>query len=525
MSDTVDGMTEDVFQLLDDLENAPHVRRQSDEARARLAWLDRAQPAEIAAFFERLPEVAAHWSVEADGLLADCLTRLARRPDIALLEPQDGWIAYWNTLAQLPIGSGSAPRGKFLYLLARGGTSSALKTLTGLLVGDEKIPADDAIVALATVVQADRPDHTKIFPELLAGLANADLAPAILDLANYWTRRGDLQPHPAAHLVRNLATLLSNVVNALERIQENPFAQQSNTKELADTIGRGVSLGVSLCDSLGLIGDVEAAGGPLQRALDLPHRRLKTEAAGALARLGVQAGQDELVRLAAEPVARLRVLAYADELGLSDKIPPEFASDEARAEAQLATWLSEPLQFGLPPNRCELLDQREQYWPGFEAPVRCYLFRFEYEFQTEQGTANYANVGIAGPFTHAVTAEVLDLSPDDIYALYAGWNVEHVEIFEIDFALLNEQQRVEVARYERRLKDDQYDEIRPKLLCSFFGERSLAAIAQRGSTEGAVVVDSESILWLPATQGKRSLGVNEAIWINRGRKMLREFNP
>ena len=91
-------------------------------------------------------------------------------------------------------------------------------------------------------------------------------------------------------------------------------------------------------------------------------------------------------------------------------------------------------------------------------------------------------------------------------------DVRVAQYAEIDFALLNEQQRVEVARYERRLKDDQYDDIRPKLLCSFFGERSLAAIAKRGNTEGAVVVDAEGILWLPATQGNRSLGVRPVSW-------------
>lgn len=518
-------MTEEILELLDDLENAPARIREPAEARARLGWLDRANALEIAAFFGKLPDIVPAWSTEADALLGDVIARLARRLDVDSLEGETGWLPLWNVLLSLPLGTGDRPRAQFLILLAKATTDRAIETLVDLLLTNEKIPSNDAVLSLASLVQSERPVATKIFPRMLDGLAKPELAPAVLDLANYWTRRGDLAPHPAAHLAGNLAGLLSSVVNGLERLHESPMSGRSNEKEVAETIGRAVGLGVALCDALGLIGDPQAAGKALHKALDLPHRRLKTEAAGALARLGVEEGKAELVKLAAEPVARLRVLAYAGELGLSGRIPPEFASDEARAEAELAVWLSDPLQFGLPPNRCELLDNREQYWPGYETPVRCYLFRFEYEFATAQGLARYANVGIVGPLVHAVMADVLDLPPDDLYALFAGWNTEHEDIFEVDFAMLNEAQRVDVARLERRLKDDQFDQIRPKMLCSFFGEKSLAAVCKKGTADGVVVVDNDQILWYPAAQGNRSLGVPEAIWIHRGRRMLREFNP
>ena len=66
------------------------------------------------------------------------------------------------------------------------------------------------------------------------------------------------------------------------------------------------------------------------------------EAAAALARLGDEDGKQELVALAAEPVARLRVLAYARELNLLDEVEENYRSPVAEAEAELCAWLAEP---------------------------------------------------------------------------------------------------------------------------------------------------------------------------------------
>ena len=52
----------------------------------------------------------------------------------------------------------------------------------------------------------------------------------------------------------------------------------------------GVGLAVALCDALAQIGNKEAIG-KLYQAMDLSHRRLRTEAAAALAKLGEEAGE------------------------------------------------------------------------------------------------------------------------------------------------------------------------------------------------------------------------------------------
>ena len=100
-----------------------------------------------------------------------------------------------------------------------------------------------------------------------------------------------------------------------------------------------------------------------------------------------------LVRLAAEPVVRLRVLAYGEELGILEQVDDAFKTSTARAEAELALWLSQPAHIGLPPTRCELVDSRMLYWPGYEEPLECFLFHFIYDF----GDKQFSNIGLTRP--------------------------------------------------------------------------------------------------------------------------------
>jgi hypothetical protein len=274
-----------------------------------------------------------------------------------------------------------------------------------------------------------------------------------------------------------------------------------------------------LCDALALIGD-KAAVAKLYQAFEIRHRRLHTEAAAALARFEEEAGREALIALAAEPVARLRVLAYADELDLSDRIEEQYRTDAAQAESELALWLAQPSQMGIPPTRLELVDSRTQYWPGYDEPVACFLFRFTYQV----GETQYSNIGIAGPGTHAFAADLQDLPPNDIYAAFAGWQAEHEDIYELDANELTEQQRVEVAKLERRLRDDHYDAIQPTMLGMFLGDRVLVAKAAREGHAGIAVTDGHESLWFANRNPERPIRSLEAICIYKGRRLLRSFN-
>jgi hypothetical protein len=231
------------------------------------------------------------------------------------------------------------------------------------------------------------------------------------------------------------------------------------------------------------------------------------------------------MKLAEEPVARLRVLEYARELGLADQIDPQWQTPQARAEAELAVWLAEPTQFGIPPASLELFDQRRQYWPGYDEQVECFLFRFIYVVGVrDEGQRSLANIGIAGPLVHAFLADLADLPPDDIYAAYAGWQAEHDEIRQYDVARLSRSEKLEVQRLARRLHDAGYAAIEPQLMGYFFGDKALVATAELSGVPGVAVADFAEIAFFPRRHSRRPLGPQESYAIYKGRKLLKSFN-
>jgi hypothetical protein len=175
---------------------------------------------------------------------------------------------------------------------------------------------------------------------------------------------------------------------------------------------------------------------------------------------------------------------------------------------------------GVPPSRCELVDTRQQAWPGYDDPVECFLFRFVYAFKD----AEFSNIGIAGPLTHAFAADLADLPPDDIYAAFAGWQAEHEDIGEWHVDALSDAQQVEVVRLERRLRDAGYDAIVPQFLGSFLGDKILVATAMHQGLPGVAVVDPLQCVWWPRRGSSRPIDPDVAYCIYKGRKLLRAFN-
>ncbi len=421
------------------------------------------------------------------------------------------------------LGPSSMARGTLLVWLAVGGSRLELIQLADLLVDDPPTDDADVVQALAPLFQKQKLAVDAVFPRLLGALAHVPLAAAVLDLASHVYRRRLVAEHPAAARKDQLVEMLGSLVGLLGRLEESPATMGDSPGEISQRVQHSVALAVSLCDALALIGD-QAAIAKLFPALGLSHRRIKTEAAAALARLGEERGQQELLALAAEPVARLRVLAYAKELGITDRIEPHFRSPQARAEAELTAWLAEPMQFGLPPQSCELIDHRRQFWPSFPEEVDCFLFRFTYAFTVDEQERSYTSIGIAGPLAHAFTADLADLPPADIYAAFAGWQAEHADIKEYDVEKLSRSGKTEVARLERRLHDAGYEAIEPRLMGDFFGVKALVAECSQGTLKGVAVADSQDILFFAVRRPRRSIGVREAYSIYKGRKLLKTFN-
>jgi hypothetical protein len=386
-------------------------------------------------------------------------------------------------------------------------------------------PADPAAMAqqiaasIAPLLGQSDYDGRRLFPRLFDALGSRVAAPFVLDMANFLYRRRGVRPHPATERAASLVALLGSLNERLGLLEEQPAAAGLAPEEIASVVRESVALCVSLCDALALAGANEAIP-KLHQTLDLKHRRLRTEAAAALARLGDEAGEAALIELAKEPSARLRVLAYADELDLLAKIPEEFQAPLARTEGELASWLAEPSQFGIAPASLTLVDQRTLFWPGFDDPQECFLFRYAYRLPK----ADVENIAIAGPLTHAFAPNVTHLAPGDLYALFAGWQAEHDDLrFKLAGALTEGEKRL-AQRLARRLDDAAISHVEIGLLGSFFGESvAIARAVHHGAPVLAAIDDSSAVL-LPPGPGPAMLGPVEAWWHYVGKKLLDSFN-
>jgi hypothetical protein len=418
------------------------------------------------------------------------------------------------------LGDTSRTRYLLLRLFALDGRAAMVGRLADSLVDDPPLVGDDTALAIAPLVQGRAPAAAALFPRLFDAMQHPVLAPLVLDLANFCFRRKITARHPAADRIDQLAALLEAIVARLEQIEVDPHRFAATPQELTHLVGESVALVVSLCDALALAGD-DRAKPKLERALALKHRRVRTEAAAALARLGDPEGTTALIELTAQPAVRTRALAYLEELGQLESVPENRRNKAARAEGDLSAWLAEPRHLGLAPSALDLIDSRRMYWPGYEEPVDCFLFRFEYR----AGDRTLAGVGISGPVTHSFFCDLQDFAPDDIYAAYAGWSTEHEEIQErpADELYPGERQRWEKLVLPAATEAGYADVVLAKR-ARFFGREQWVATARRDQRAGVLVVDDGTPGWYPLPSTSRPPGANEILWLHNGRELLAAFN-
>ncbi len=485
------GQRNSLFEMIHDGES-----QDSEAVRRRLSLVFRT-------YATALQQACLDASVESDESLVLKITRVA--------------VDLFLGSSRLKIVEG---QGFFLQTLAWPKSAESLGKLTQLLV---EYPPDDwttTAIALSPLMRNTEWPVEAVFPALLGGLHQPTMIAPILDLANFCQHRCMVEQHPAAGLDSSLTQMLGGIVERLGLLEEDPTKFGDDPKQIQRILGEAIAVCVALCDALGLIG-YQGAIGKLHQALELRHRRVQTEAAGALARMGQEIGRESLIALASEPVARLRVLHYSEELGLSDRIDEIHTLPCAIAEAELALWLAQPQQLGLPPQNIEVVDQRMLYWPGYDERQSCFLFRYQY--QLPQG--EWSNIGMAGPLVHSFAADLADLPVSDIYAAFAGWHAEHPEIFEIPSEQWNFAQQRQATTFIKSLEEHRHHTIKPLWLGCFLNEICLVAESTVDETPGVAVTDSLETIWYPRTGRSRPLGPFEAYSIFKGRKILRTFNP
>ncbi len=481
------------------------------------AWLQEVQDEDIRHVFDLVLETpVCQWMADPSSL-AEIWVELVRRQQTQRFSSTDQQLCAIATIYG-QLHDHSALRTLVLRFLVSAATASSLKLFAELVVSDPPRQPHLLLEIFGDLVRTGEQGVVAALPRLLDGLNQPELASIVLDFCNYAQRNHLTDEHAATSRSGQLIELLGGLADRLGQLQESSPTTQEEVANTGRQVTESVSLGISLCDTLALIGDREAVAS-LYKTMQVEHRRLRVEAAAALAKLGEEAGRHMLTALAAEPVERLRVLAYAEELGLLDQVADQFASPVARVEAEFVMHLAQPTQFGLAPHHVELVNQRQQRWPGFDEPQSCFLFQFGYQFPAGE----YTNIGIAGPVVFSFTADLRVLSHDDVYALFAGWHVRHPDIFAIEPQRAVGQDQIELGRLHARLHRSGYEDCVPASLGNFLGRRVLIAAAQRDGESGWVMVSEDSYDWLSGGDPSRPLGALEAFCLFVGRALLASF--
>jgi hypothetical protein len=192
----------------------------------------------------------------------------------------------------------------------------------------------------------------------------------------------------------------------------------------------------------------------------------------------------------------------------------------ATAEAEMALWLCQPQLLGVPQTAFEVIDSRHLLWPSYQDTIEVFLVRYEYNF----GDRTYSNVGVSGPATFSLSADVANLPLEDIYAVYAGWHVEHDEIFTVASEQFNDAQLRVMDQFQRNLERQGYQQLRPAMLGFFLEEQAGVFTARRDETECVVVTDGLETIDQPIAGRLRPLMPEDLFNLYMGRKMLRTFN-
>jgi hypothetical protein len=524
-------MIEDIYNAIS---MAQHDRRQLNQVVSLSKSIDGMEDAIVDQLLTRLsdfhdelqrsPANTAEGAYSLDQCLQPVIDHLVGREQRLIEEElQNEWTAdRQDAVHKLYVNCppNSELRCHLLRWLATAGTEDCLRQWSDMVCDNPPFHRTAMVLVFAPLMQPHFSPPAWLMDQLLNNAtSHSQIAPAVYDLLNYYFRHGKVDAHPAAQRSEALVGLLSQLTQQMSKIESGNLPSGATAESVNLLISDSVALIVALCDSFALQ-NYKAAVAPLQDAMRLRHRRVQTEAAAALTRLGDAQGKATLVDLAREPIARLRVLAYADELGFRDEISLELQGEISLAESHLAIWLAEPSQMGLSPSKIELVDTRELYWPGYDHPVQCFLFKYSYGL----GDTGLSNIGICGPMTHAFVSDLKHLSIDEMYAAFAGWQTVHQEIFQLTPRQAESTFRNDWRRLVGDLHAEAYDEADIKTAASFFGELVLIAEVIAEGKPGTAIIDANSKSWFSLGSPDQPIDFQMAFSIWKGQQMLNSFN-
>lgn len=155
-----------------------------------------------------------------------------------------------------------------------------------------------------------------------------------------------------------------------------------------------------------------------------PDEDVQLESAWAAAKAGDEDGGVRLAKWALDVNHSQVACEYLEELGLAEQIPASAKEPNFAAMAEMVNWLKHPNEFGRAPDKIELVDTRELYWPPTEDTRQLWLFKYTYQPEVS-GEEIDVGLSMVGSVTFALFSEASEnLSPEEAYGLHCAWELQ-----------------------------------------------------------------------------------------------------
>lgn len=246
------------------------------------------------------------------------------------------------------------------------------------------------------------PQAMEVIKELSTPLPHGMIAVALLDTANELESEGDEFPHPF-DTEAGVAQLQSWLASS--KPEESSYA-------------------VSAAASLPYLKRPERDA-LVKLALENPSPEVQIEGAFASAEVAPSGdGVQRLAKWCGDARYARKAMRYLEELERADAIPAAAKDPKFQATADMCDWLADPNEYGQPPDRIELVDTRELFWPPTGDKRRVWLFKYQYDSPDAKEEPE-VGLGMVGSVTFALDGENgPEHKPLEMYALHCCWELQ-----------------------------------------------------------------------------------------------------
>lgn len=160
---------------------------------------------------------------------------------------------------------------------------------------------------------------------------------------------------------------------------------------------------------------------PLSR--EHPFIDVSIESAWSGSKIGHENSIKQLIEYSKDYHYALKSINYLEELGLKKYLPESSKDKEFMALAEMSDWLRHPNEFGAYPDKAEIHDKRELFWPPLNQVKELFIVKYSYDFWNVDGTTEHG-LGLVGSVTFSLfDVDTLDKSPLEIYAIHCAWEL------------------------------------------------------------------------------------------------------